>query len=332
MEYSGELVIDGIIGRACADKAEREQAAAEHIRAQRARHKTAMSVWTVLHWLGAIALIAGVILFITDFSDAANFESTILTFLVLAIPFAIAGALIGGSKGGGIAERIGHAIGGAIGGGIGGDILLVVLVMVMMYILDVHDDVIFYLVYGIIAVLSMLIGFCINFGVTKKSPSLKVPIVGAVIILGAGMALTYNNQSAFGELILYFTKELAASAPAEGAYTLDVTSENDAAKIFEVRYESGETVICLIRTTGSHRAVSIAPPGEPNSFYVKDAESEEIWPLKETHPEDYEAAAGVELVFDPFKCRDFDLIEGNDTSESAWHFRNVKVLKENEAK
>jgi len=84
-------------------------------------------------------------------------------------------------------------------------------------------------------------------------------------------------------------------------------------------------VISLIRTTSSHKAVNIAPPGEANSFYVKDTESGETLPLKETRPQDYEDASGVDLVFDPFTGRSFDLIEGSDTSESAWHFRNVTV-------
>jgi hypothetical protein len=34
------------------------------------------------------------------------------------------------------------------------------------------------------------------------------------------------------------------------------------AKIFEVRYGKGETVISITRTTGSHKAVSIVEPGE----------------------------------------------------------------------
>jgi hypothetical protein len=115
--------------------------------------------------------------------------------------------------------------------------------------------------------------------------------------------------------------------PVEQTFTVDVPSENGAAKIFEVHYGQEETVISLIRTTGSHKAVNIAPPGEANSFYVKDTVNGEILPLKETRPQDYEAAAGVDLVFDPFASRSFDLIEGNDMSESAWHFRDVGVGK-----
>jgi hypothetical protein len=114
----------------------------------------------------------------------------------------------------------------------------------------------------------------------------------------------------------------------EQTFPLDMKSENGAAKIFEVQYNKDETVIRLIRTTGSHRTVDISPPGEANSFYVKDAESEETWPLKETRPQDYEDASGVDLVFAPFADRSFDLIEGGDTSEGAWHFRNVAAGEE----
>jgi TPR repeat protein len=109
----------------------------------------------------------------------------------------------------------------------------------------------------------------------------------------------------------------------EEIFSLDLKSENGAAKIFKVYYGKEETVISLVRTTGSHKAVGIAGPGEANSFYVKDVESGETWPLKETRPQDYEEAAGIDLVFDPFESRSFDLVEGNDTSNTAWHFRNV---------
>jgi TPR repeat protein len=98
---------------------------------------------------------------------------------------------------------------------------------------------------------------------------------------------------------------------------LDAPSENGAAKIFRINYGENETVISIIRTTGSHKAVSIAKPGEANSFYVKDNSTGETYPLKETRPQDYEAAAGVELVFEPFKSRVFDLIEGKDTTATA---------------
>jgi uncharacterized membrane protein YeaQ/YmgE (transglycosylase-associated protein family) len=111
-------------------------------------------------------------------------------------------------------------------------------------------------------------------------------------------------------------------------FPLDVKSENGAAKIFQVHYRKEETVISVIRTTGSHKAVNIAKPGEANSFYIKDTESGKTWPLKKTRPQDYKEAAGVDLVFDPLKSRSFDLIEGKDTSKNAWHFRNVTVSGE----
>jgi hypothetical protein len=103
-------------------------------------------------------------------------------------------------------------------------------------------------------------------------------------------------------------------------FTLDVQSENGQAKIFEVRYGKDETVISIIRTTGSHKDVSIAELGGENSFYVKDAVSGKTYPLKEARLRDYEDAAGVELVFDSFLSIRFDLVEGNDTSASAWRF------------
>jgi hypothetical protein len=120
---------------------------------------------------------------------------------------------------------------------------------------------------------------------------------------------------------------VARKGNVERSFALDIPSENGAAKIFEVRQSKEESVISLIRTTGSHRAVSIAPPGAANSFYVKDTKSGKTWPLKEMRPQDYEDAAGVELVFDLFTSRSFDLVEGNDTSTGAWHFRNVAVMK-----
>jgi hypothetical protein len=115
---------------------------------------------------------------------------------------------------------------------------------------------------------------------------------------------------------------------AKQLYVMDVKSENGAAKIFQVHYGKEETVISLIRTTGSHKAIGIATPGEANSFYVQDKESGKTWPLKETRLRNYEEAAGVDLVFDPFRSRSFDLIEGKDKSKSAWHFRDVNVIGE----
>jgi TPR repeat protein len=155
-----------------------------------------------------------------------------------------------------------------------------------------------------------------------------IPIIGLNVhyIKGRtrGNPVSIILQNPFEVLrIRIFGADNAKEIFIEQTFPLDLKSENGAAKIFEVQYNKDETVICLIRTTGSHRAVNISPPGEANSFYVKDAESEEIWPLKETRPQDYEDASGVDLVFDPFTSRFFDLVEGNDTSEGAWHFRNV---------
>jgi hypothetical protein len=115
------------------------------------------------------------------------------------------------------------------------------------------------------------------------------------------------------------------ATPLAIAADVDVPSENGAAKIFRIDYAENETVISIIRTSGSHKAVSIAEQGKPNSFYVKDGVSGKTYPLRETRLQDYADAAGVELVFDPFKTRAFDLIEGSDTSASAWHFRNIRI-------
>jgi hypothetical protein len=52
-------------------------------------------------------------------------------------------------------------------------------------------------------------------------------------------------------------------------FTLDAQSENGAAKIFQIHYGKEETVISVIRTTGSHKAVNIAKPGEANSFFCE---------------------------------------------------------------
>jgi hypothetical protein len=41
--------------------------------------------------------------------------------------------------------------------------------------------------------------------------------------------------------------------------------------------------------------------------------------------QDYDVAAGVELVFAPFNSHAFDLIEGKDMSDSAWHFRDIRI-------
>ncbi|MDR0585032.1 MAG: DUF1566 domain-containing protein [Treponema sp.] len=117
--------------------------------------------------------------------------------------------------------------------------------------------------------------------------------------------------------IVAYYKAQAKKQPFAG--DLDVLSENGAAKIFHINYGENETVISIIRTTGSHKAVSIAKPGEENSFYVIVGETS--YPLKEARLRDYEGAAGVELVFDPFKDHIFDLIEGRDTSATAWQFK-----------
>jgi hypothetical protein len=312
MKYDYAMVIDGIIdeiiGREFAGKAAREQAEKRRIRARLRRKKTVIFVWSALYWLGVIGFIAGSALAVTN-----NADNNLGVFL-LFVPFCITGGTIGLIK------------------GVAGFIIGMIVGLVSGYILLLN-----FLNIGLaIEVILMLIFFSIIYSINYKSLNLYDKLAGSitavVIIMGIGISLMYANRGSFGELGSYIaavTGKEIFSVP-EGAYTLDVTSANGAAKIFEVRYESGETVICLIRTTGSHRAISIASPGDANSFYVKDAESGKIRPLKEARLQDYDAAAGVELVFDPFKYRDFDLIEGNDTSESAWHFRNVKV-REDEA-
>ncbi|MFP3042735.1 sel1 repeat family protein [Treponema primitia] len=141
----------------------------------------------------------------------------------------------------------------------------------------------------------------------------------------AGNPVSIVLQNPFEAVRKQFFGASKPKEPVEIVYTLDVQSENGAAKIFNVIFGKDETVIRLIRTTGSHKAVSIASPGEANSFYVQDKESGETWPLKEMRLQDYDDASGVDLVFEPLKSRSFDLIEGKDTSKSAWHFRNVNV-------
>jgi hypothetical protein len=142
--------------------------------------------------------------------------------------------------------------------------------------------------------------------------------LAAAIMGWAGSALGFVGINIYD----YLRKEQAAKpADIDIDFDLDVTAENGAAKIFRIHYGEQETVISIIRTTSSHKEVSIAQPGQANSFYVKDTLTGETWPLKEVRPQDYEDAAGVELVFDPFKSRIFDLVEGNDTSAGAWHFK-----------
>lgn len=114
---------------------------------------------------------------------------------------------------------------------------------------------------------------------------------------------------------------------AEETVTFEAACENGQAKIFQVFYGNTETVIKIIRTIGSHKAVSVAPPGKPNSFYIQDKQTASFRNLKEARPQDYPNAAGIDLIFDRFDSRNFDLIEGTDTSESAWHFRNVQVVQ-----
>jgi hypothetical protein len=130
-----------------------------------------------------------------------------------------------------------------------------------------------------------------------------------------------SNIKTIPQIVAYYT---AQTKKQPAAVAVDIPSENGAAKIFEVRYGKNETVISIIRTTGSHKAVFIAKAGEANSFYVKD-ESGKIWPLKEARLKDYKAAAGVELVFAPFNARAFALIEGKDTTATAWHFSNIRI-------
>jgi hypothetical protein len=163
----------------------------------------------------------------------------------------------------------------------------------------------------------------------KKPPKLVFAIVLAAALCGwASLVLPSilgvpSYIRTIPGIVAYYKEQAAKPAIVD----LDVPGENGAAKIFRIHYGEQETVISIIRTTGSHKAVSIAKPGEANSFYVKDNSTGETWPLKEVRLQDYENAAGVELVFDPFKSRVFDLIEGEDTTAAAWHFRNVSAVR-----
>jgi hypothetical protein len=150
------------------------------------------------------------------------------------------------------------------------------------------------------------------------------PILALLLLLALSSAagtISLNNEPLRSSAFEALAKTGFANNPlVDRTITLDVRSENGQAKIFEVRYGKDETVISIIRTTGSHKEVSIAKAGGENSFYVKDAESGKTYPLKEARLLDYEDAAGVELVFDSFLSIRFALIEGNDTSGGAWHF------------
>jgi hypothetical protein len=103
-------------------------------------------------------------------------------------------------------------------------------------------------------------------------------------------------------------------------------SENGGGRIYRVAYADDWTVISIIRTTGDHNQISLGEPGAANSFYVEDSVGGNKHPLRALrHFDDTDAGAGADLIFDAINTRSFNLIEGDDVSESAWHFLNVNV-------
>ncbi|GHU94655.1 hypothetical protein FACS189479_07640 [Spirochaetia bacterium] len=221
-------------------------------------------------------------------------------------------------------------------------IVSMVVVSYLATVLDIgwlHSLAIFVNICGILGFLISIIGIVLAL---TKSTRVKIiclvlyflsiiPMIGLSVhyIKGrkTGNPISIVLQNPFEAVRNHFfgTGKGMSTEFAEKTYTLDVKSENGAAKIFNMQYGKDETVIRLIRTTGSHKAISIAPPGEANSFYIQDKVSGETWPIKELRFQDYEEAAGVDLIFEPFRSRSFDLIEGIDTSKSAWHFRDINV-------
>jgi len=107
---------------------------------------------------------------------------------------------------------------------------------------------------------------------------------------------------------------------------VNALTKNNAGKIFRVSYGDDYTVIGVTRTTGEHREITLAEPDNANAFYVEDIESKEKYPLLALRKFD-EEAAGVDLIFRRFDSRNFNLIEGADTSDTAWHFMNVKIAE-----
>jgi hypothetical protein len=106
--------------------------------------------------------------------------------------------------------------------------------------------------------------------------------------------------------------------------SVSVPSTNGAGRIYRVAYTDDWTVISAIRTSGEHNQIVLGEPGASNSFYVED--NGEKYPLRALrYFDDREAGAGVDLIFGAINTRNFNLIEGDDVSESAWHFLNVNV-------
>jgi hypothetical protein len=110
----------------------------------------------------------------------------------------------------------------------------------------------------------------------------------------------------------------------QSALPVNALTKSGAGKIFRVSYGDDYTVIGVMRTTGEHREITLAEPGNANAFYVEDIKSKEKYPLLALRKFD-EGGAGVDLIFRRFDSRNFNLIEGADTSNNAWHFMNVKI-------
>jgi hypothetical protein len=123
----------------------------------------------------------------------------------------------------------------------------------------------------------------------------------------------------------------------KNAVRLNAVTTNGAARIFRVAYASnvdaggnklagGWMLITIMRTSGDHKEMGIAEPDKDNSFYVKDRTTNKTWPLMALRKfDDAEAGAGADLIFATNEPVNFDLIEGKDTSATAWHFLDVKV-------
>jgi hypothetical protein len=152
--------------------------------------------------------------------------------------------------------------------------------------------------------------------------------VFALVILIQGLRGKMDGKPLYNFLrnpIEFTLPLIKGNSGGDKTVAMDLVCENGQAKIIQIFFGKEGAVISLMRTTDSHREIKIAGPGEDNSFYIKDIKSGKTWNLKAVENKDYDEAAGIDLVFDPIDSVNFDLIEGNDTSKTAWHFKNVAV-------
>ncbi|GHU93637.1 hypothetical protein FACS189479_05310 [Spirochaetia bacterium] len=178
------------------------------------------------------------------------------------------------------------------------------------------------------------IGLFVGFVLCITNTKLRGGIIALVIITGL----------IFGISSIYKRSEVAVAKPVEISLTAEMITKltdrngpvikggvqvnfpctNGAARIYRVAYTGDWMIISLIRTTGEHREINIAEPGQEKAFYVEDIQTKTRYPLRGYRKfDDQDSGAGIDLIFAAINTENFNVIEGND--KQGWHFMNVNT-------